>query len=182
METETASYFGFVLAACFGGGIVLVGLVMETLSEKKWFKNVKTFRQCESIKRYGEWVVIGGILFEVVVAGVFANEEWHIKTSQEVRIITEKEGERFINYLKDKPKGTVRLGVLVNMSSKTKALTDQIYDLLTQAGYPVKNKIIERFLNDVPSCPPDTTLQIIVHTPSDRPAYADALTNAFSPV
>lgn len=55
---------------------MLVGLLMETLSERKWFNNVKTFRRCECIKKSGEWLVIGGIVVEIIVAGIFATNEW----------------------------------------------------------------------------------------------------------
>lgn len=54
----------------------MVGLLMEVLSEKKWFKNVNSFRRCEVIKKAGEWFVISGIVVEVVVSGVLAKGEW----------------------------------------------------------------------------------------------------------
>src|ERR1039458_6396291 len=79
METTTGSSFWFVLSACVGGVIVLVGLLMETLAEKKWFGTVNSFRRCESSKRCGEWAVIFGIVIEVVVAGWSAKDEWKNK-------------------------------------------------------------------------------------------------------
>lgn len=76
METTTESSFEFVLSACIGGAVVLIGLLMEVLSEKKQFKNVKSFRRCESIKCWGEWFVIFGIVIELVVGAWFAKDEW----------------------------------------------------------------------------------------------------------
>src|ERR1035438_196207 len=89
METTTGSSFWFVLSACVGGVIVLVGLLMETLAEKKWFGTVNSFRRCESSKRCGEWAVIFGIVIEVVVAGWSAKDEWKNKPeNQPIRAIT----------------------------------------------------------------------------------------------
>lgn len=54
----------------------MVGLLMETLAEKKWFKNITAYRRWESAKCWGEWLVILGIVVEIVVAGWFAKDEW----------------------------------------------------------------------------------------------------------
>jgi hypothetical protein len=72
----TGSIFWFVLFACIGGVIVLVGLLMEALSEKRWFNSIAEFRRWESAKYRGEWIVIFGIVAEIVVAGWFAKDEW----------------------------------------------------------------------------------------------------------
>lgn len=76
METNTGSVFWFVLFATIGGVFVLVGILMEVLSEKNWFKSIKHFRRCETTKKFGEWILIFGIVIEVVVAGFSAVDEW----------------------------------------------------------------------------------------------------------
>jgi hypothetical protein len=79
METTTTSSFWFILSACFGGFIVLVGILMEVLSEKKWFKIINDFRRCESVKHWGEILLIIGVAIEVVVAGSAAKDEWQTR-------------------------------------------------------------------------------------------------------
>jgi hypothetical protein len=111
METTTGSSFWFVLSACIGGVIVLVGLLMETLADKKWFGTLKSFRRCESIKHCGEWAVILGVLIEVVVAGWSAKDEWQTRQiaikdsplnqpikSIQVHVFLEIAGTNFIQY------------------------------------------------------------------------------------
>lgn len=55
---------------------MVLGLLMEVLSEKKQFKNIQSFRCCESLKKAGEWIVIVAIVIEVIVAGFSATYEW----------------------------------------------------------------------------------------------------------
>lgn len=69
------SIFWFVFFACVGGIFVLIGLLMEQFSEKKWHKNINDFRGCKRRKFWGEWLVITGILVEIIVAGWSAKEE-----------------------------------------------------------------------------------------------------------
>jgi len=79
METTTTSSFWFVLTACIGGFVALIGILMEVLVEKKWFKNINDFRWCESVKHWGEILLIIGVAIEVVVAGLAAEDEWQIR-------------------------------------------------------------------------------------------------------
>lgn len=76
METTSESSLRFVLLACIGGAFVLVGLLMEVFAEKKSFKNINSLRFWKTIKCWGEWSVIFGIVIELIVGAVFANEEW----------------------------------------------------------------------------------------------------------
>ena len=76
MQTDTHSVFCFVILACIGGTIVLVGLLMEFLAEKPRFANISAFRFWERIKRWGELIVIIGIVVEIIVGGMFARDEW----------------------------------------------------------------------------------------------------------
>jgi hypothetical protein len=82
METPPQSYFWPVVSACAAGGVLLVGLLMEVLAEKKRYQTIASFRRWASAKRWGEWLVIVGVLGEVVVAGVTAinerrNDPWN---------------------------------------------------------------------------------------------------------
>jgi len=54
----------------------LVGLLMEFLAEKPRFANISAFRFWERIKRWGELIVIIGIVVEIIVGGMFARDEW----------------------------------------------------------------------------------------------------------
>lgn len=79
MEITTGSAFWFVLSACIGGVFVLVGILMEVLAEKASFKNTKSQRRWALIKVSGEWILIFGIVVEVVVAGLSAKAEWQTR-------------------------------------------------------------------------------------------------------
>jgi hypothetical protein len=68
------SYFWPIIFALIGGGIVVVGLVIELFAEKKWFKNLRSKRFWDSAKTWGEWIVIIGIVFEMGDAGWTAYE------------------------------------------------------------------------------------------------------------
>ena len=68
------SYFWPVIFASIGGGIVVVGLVLELLAEKKWFKTLRSMRFWNSAKTWGEWFVIVGICIEIADAGWTAYE------------------------------------------------------------------------------------------------------------
>src|ERR1035441_2281257 len=76
MQTST---FWIVLIACIGGLVVLVGLWFEAFSEKKWFRDIKSFRRWQTLRVWGERLVIGGIVIEIIVAGFTAIDEWRIK-------------------------------------------------------------------------------------------------------
>ena len=79
MQTINQSYFWFLLTACFGATIVLLGICMEVAADKKWFKNISALRFWESVKHWGGILVIVGIAIEVVDAGFVASESWQIK-------------------------------------------------------------------------------------------------------
>ncbi|HSY43652.1 MAG TPA: hypothetical protein VK811_07045 [Candidatus Acidoferrum sp.] len=70
------SLFWYVVFAGSGGVLVFVGLLAEQLAEKKWFKNIKSFRRWKYVKAFGEWLVIGGVFIEIAVAGVSAVNEF----------------------------------------------------------------------------------------------------------
>ena len=53
----------------------MVGLLMEFLAEKPRFANISAFRFWERIKRWGELIVIIGIVVEIIVGGMFARDE-----------------------------------------------------------------------------------------------------------
>jgi hypothetical protein len=76
METIATSTFWFVFWACIGGAVVLVGLLMETMADRKRFKHVNSLRRCQSVKHWGAWILIGGIVIEIVVAGLSAKSAW----------------------------------------------------------------------------------------------------------
>ena len=63
------------MIAAFGAFVVLAGLLMEQYSEQKLPKNIDDFRRCKFIKLCGEWLVIGGVLAEFVVAIFSAIDE-----------------------------------------------------------------------------------------------------------
>jgi hypothetical protein len=69
----TGSMFWVVIIAGSGGVFVLVGLLMEQFSEKKWHKNIDDFRCCKSRKFWGEWFVIFGIVIEIKMAHLDTN-------------------------------------------------------------------------------------------------------------
>jgi hypothetical protein len=76
MQTST---FWIVLIACIGGVVVLVGLLFEAFAVKKWFRDIRSFRRWQTLRVWGEWLVIGGIVIEIIVAGFTAIDEWGIK-------------------------------------------------------------------------------------------------------
>jgi hypothetical protein len=68
-STATQSNFWPLLFASFGGFVVVLGLALELLAEKKWFKNFRSMRFWNSAKTWGERLVIIGIIFEIADAG-----------------------------------------------------------------------------------------------------------------
>jgi hypothetical protein len=72
----TNSLFWFVVYAGLGGLFVFVGLLMEKFWEKKWHSNISDFRRSKTIREIGEWIVIGGIVAEIIVAVSFAKVDW----------------------------------------------------------------------------------------------------------
>jgi hypothetical protein len=68
-----------ITLAAIGGVIVLIGLLLEKFSEKKWHKNINDFRRCESRRCWGEWFVMAGILVEIIVAAFSANDAWQTR-------------------------------------------------------------------------------------------------------
>ena len=55
---------------------MFVGLLMEKLWDKKWHSNISDFRRSKSIREFGAWIVIGGIVLEIVIAVFFAKYDW----------------------------------------------------------------------------------------------------------
>lgn len=79
MQATQAATFWIVLIACIGGVVVLVGLLFEAFAEKKRFRDINSFRRWKTLRVWGEWLVIGGIVVEIVVAGFTAIDEWRTK-------------------------------------------------------------------------------------------------------
>ena len=79
MHPAQASTFWTVLIACIGGVVVVLGLLFETLADKKSFADIKSFRRWHTLKGWGEWLVIAGVAIEVIVAGFTAIDEWETK-------------------------------------------------------------------------------------------------------
>src|SRR5262245_29953574 len=73
-----------ILVAAFGGIVVFLGLWMERGNEATWFKSVSYRRRQESKAHFGWWVLMIGIVIEIVDAGWTAKEIW------EMKIIAEK--------------------------------------------------------------------------------------------
>jgi len=89
MQTSAASVFWPVFFACIGGAFVFVGLLLETLSDKQWFKTLDSFKRWKSLKHCGEWLVIAGIVVEMVDAGVTA---WEIKQADKINPLNQPIG------------------------------------------------------------------------------------------
>jgi hypothetical protein len=70
------SIFWYVIVVVSGAFIVLLGLLMEQLSEQKLAKNINEFRCLKVIKLVGEWFVIIGVLIEFGVGCKTAIDEW----------------------------------------------------------------------------------------------------------
>lgn len=56
--------------------MVFVGLLMEILCEKHWYKNISDFRRSKQIREIGAWVVTAGVVIELVVAVSVAIIDW----------------------------------------------------------------------------------------------------------
>jgi hypothetical protein len=76
MELATISNFSSVVWACIGGMVVAVGIVLEIFSEKDSFKSVASLRRWKTFKSIGEWIVVGGIVIEVIDGGFTARDIW----------------------------------------------------------------------------------------------------------
>jgi hypothetical protein len=72
----TESLFCTVVIAGSGGAFVVIGLLMETLAERDFFKSIKQIHRLKRIRHWGERLVIGGVAVEVVLAGATAFSEW----------------------------------------------------------------------------------------------------------
>jgi hypothetical protein len=81
---------------------------------------------------------------------VLQKQLFDLRLAQEPRIFTQQERESFIKLLQNRPKGSVRMGVLQSFDQKTKQLANQIYDLLVGTGYIIPQKI-EMFGNFNPT-------------------------------
>ena len=89
------------MVAMFGGLIVLIGLWMEYKSEKngqtadELFKDVNDFRLQKSLAKCGERIVMVGILWEIITAGIFAwRGDWEIRQAKinEAKILNKTPG------------------------------------------------------------------------------------------
>ena len=134
----TQSSFWLVLTACIGGFIVLVGIVLEVLADKKWFKNVKAFRFWNGVKFWGEILVIVGIAIEVVDAGIAANDGWQtrqmvIKNKPRGLILTEQRGfESMVSLIADKPPIRIFLNEQV---PDAEIIGNQLATVFVRAGF-----------------------------------------------
>jgi hypothetical protein len=74
---EGSSLFWYVFWAGIGGVLVLVGIVVEELSDKPWYKSQESQKRWKRAKALAIWLgVTGGIFIEVIVAGATAYKEW----------------------------------------------------------------------------------------------------------
>ncbi|HEY3855640.1 MAG TPA: hypothetical protein VGO67_14720 [Verrucomicrobiae bacterium] len=76
MRFGTISWFWPVLWASIGGIVVLVGVLLEVLADKKSFKDIENSRFWDSAGHLGGWLVVLGVLAEVIVGCVTAVNEW----------------------------------------------------------------------------------------------------------
>lgn len=74
--SPSSSWFTWLVfiasAACVGGIILLIGLAMEKASERPWYRNSKDLGFWKHVKHIGEWLVIGGVVIEIVSTAIFA--------------------------------------------------------------------------------------------------------------
>lgn len=86
INMETQSYFGEIVVAGIGGLVVVIGLLMEHFGDRDWYeyKHLPEVRS-KSVRYIGEWLVIIGVLVEVVVACKTANDEWLSKRASRLK-------------------------------------------------------------------------------------------------
>lgn len=67
---QARTVHSYIVTAVVGGCIVFGGLVLETVSEKEWYKNVSSFRFWKLWKSIGESCVMCGVLIETGVGAL----------------------------------------------------------------------------------------------------------------
>jgi hypothetical protein len=74
--SPSSSWFAWLVfvasIACVGGTVLFVGLAMEKASERPWYRNTKDLSFWKRIKCIGEWLVIVGVVFEILSTAIFA--------------------------------------------------------------------------------------------------------------
>lgn len=80
---DSLSSWDWPLLASVGGIIVLAGLWMEYSAGKKWYRNLDDFRSQKSKEKWGEKIVMLGIILEIVIGfAVAAKDEHDIKQAK----------------------------------------------------------------------------------------------------
>ena len=141
------------------------------------WKKEKTFLEILKIA-FGALLVIG-LLLEIREAVVQDATVLELRSKQELRIVSEAERAKIIAFLKDKPKGPVRIATMNPVPEKVRVYTEQIYGLLLDAGYTVPKKM-ERFIDFIPDFLPDTSIGLFVWNPNIAPPQTEPLRKALS--
>src|SRR5450755_1436199 len=94
----TGSYFWELVIAGSGGLVLVIGLFMEL--EKDEFKKISQYRCSKTRKRWGQWLVIGGVVIEIGAALLAASKEFQIEQLIKYRSISDDQIEIFSNSLK----------------------------------------------------------------------------------
>ena len=77
-STPLSSFWIALIVAAFGGCLVLLGLWLEKGKEKSWFSNISDLRRQGSKAKWGWWILMAGIVFEVGDAIWTGYEIWQI--------------------------------------------------------------------------------------------------------
>jgi hypothetical protein len=72
----SGSLFWTLFWAGAGGGIIVVGLLFETVWDKSWYRTIAHLRHAKMLKTTGAWMVILGVALETVVAIVSSRQVW----------------------------------------------------------------------------------------------------------
>jgi len=72
----TESLFSVLCWAAAGGTIIFIGLLLEKLWDDKTYKNISHLRRSKIVKCIGKWVAIIGVVVEIIVALLFAQDAW----------------------------------------------------------------------------------------------------------
>jgi hypothetical protein len=73
--SSASSLFSTAFWACIGGLIVLLGLWIEKMADKKWYRDVHEFRRSKLKSEIGWWILMVGIAVEIGTAGRLAVKE-----------------------------------------------------------------------------------------------------------
>lgn len=124
--------------ATIGGILVFVGLAVEKFAD--WMNDRYlggTEKPHQSLETTGWCVLMFGIFVEITVAGWSANDAWQTRQMairNGSRFITGYDRNLFIHYLKNYPKGDVK--VIIGMAdTETETYANEIRQMLDQAGY-----------------------------------------------